>query len=66
MTTHPERAVPATRAERHAVGADSQATDAVLVASEHTHPLALEGVPNVARPVVVATEEDTTGDGERH
>ena len=34
------------------------------MAGQHTHTFALEGVPDVARPVVVAAEEDTTGDGE--
>ena len=32
--------------------------------SEHTDPLPLEGVPDIARPVVVAAEEDAAGDGE--
>ena len=32
--------------------------------SEDTDPLSLEGVPDIARPVIITTEEDATGDGE--
>ena len=63
--TYPERAVPATRAESHAIGTNSKATNAVLMAGEHSHPLSLQSIPNVAGPVVVAAEEDAPGDGER-
>jgi hypothetical protein len=62
--TNPERTVPATSAKGHAIRANAEAADAVLVAGEDAHPLAAEGVPDVARPVVVAAEENTTGDGE--
>jgi hypothetical protein len=34
------------------------------VAGEDTYTLAAEGVPDVARPVVVATKEDAAGDRE--
>ena len=63
-TTYSERAVPRTRAERHAVCRDAQAADAVFVSSEHTHTLALERIPDVACPVIVSAEQDTAGDGE--
>ena len=56
MRTYPERAIPTARAQRHTVRADSQATDTVLVTGENTDPLTLQGVPDVASPVVVATE----------
>ena len=59
-SAYPQRAVPATRAQRHAVGANSQATDPILMAGQHSHPLAFQGIPNVAGPVVVSTKEYTT------
>ena len=63
--TYPERAVPATCAKRHAVGADTKTANAILMAGEHTNALALESVPDVARPVVVTAEEDAARNGER-
>jgi hypothetical protein len=60
----PERAVPAASAEGHAVGADAEAADAVLVAGEDADALATERVPDVARPVIVPAEEDAARDGE--
>ena len=62
--TYPERAVPAARAKRHSVGAYSQATDPVLVASEHSYPFTLQSVPNVTSPVIVSTKEYTARDRE--
>ena len=31
---------------------------------QNANPLALERIPDVARPIIVTTEEDTTRDGE--
>lgn len=59
-----EHAVPRSGAERHAVRADAEAADAVLVPSEDPDPLALERVPDVAVKVVVAGKEEATRDGE--
>lgn len=63
--TYPESAIPTARAKSHAVRADAEAADTVLVAGQHTDSLALEGVPYVACPVVIPTKEDATGDAER-
>ena len=35
------------------------------MAGEHTNALALESIPDVARPVVVTAEEDAARNGER-
>lgn len=51
-----ERAVPASRAERHAVGANAQATHTILVPCENTDTLAFQRVPHVARPIIVTTK----------
>ena len=59
--THPERAVPATRAKRHAVGANSQATDTILVTGKHSHPLAFQRIPDVTSPIIITTKEYTAG-----
>lgn len=63
--TYPERTVPATRAKSHAIGADTEAADAVLVASQDADALTLKGVPHVACPVVITAKKDATGDRER-
>lgn len=34
------------------------------MASKYTYTLALECIPDIARPIIVSTEENTTGDGE--
>ncbi|KAG5457694.1 MAG: hypothetical protein BJ554DRAFT_2229 [Olpidium bornovanus] len=49
----------------HSVAADAEAGHAVLVGREHAHPLALEGVPNVAVEIVVASKQQPAGNGER-
>ena len=51
-----QRAIPRARAQRHAVCADAEARDTVLVAGENTDTFALERVPDIARPVIIATE----------
>lgn len=56
--------IPTTRAKRHTVGADTQTRDSVLVGGKNTHPLALEGIPDVARIIIVPCEQDTTRNGE--
>jgi hypothetical protein len=61
----PERAVPAASAEGHAVRADAEAADAVLVAGEDADTLTTERVPDIARPVVVPAEQNAARDGER-
>lgn len=61
--THPQSAVPRARAERHAVRRHAEAADTVFVTGQDTHALALERVPDVARPVVVTAEQDATRDG---
>ena len=50
--------VPAARAQRHAVGADAEARDAVLVCRQHADALALERVPHVGVVVVVAGKQN--------
>ena len=57
--TYPECTVPATRAERHAVGANSEAADTVLMACEHSHPLSLQRIPDIAGPVIITTKQNT-------
>ena len=61
-----QSAVPGTRAQCHAVRANAQARYTVLVTGEDTHTLALQSIPDVACPVIVAAEEDATRDRERH
>lgn len=34
------------------------------MASENTHTFTFQGVPDVARPVIITAEENTPGDGE--
>ena len=31
---------------------------------QHTHTLSLQGIPDIARPVIIAPKEDATRDGE--
>lgn len=64
MITDLESAIPGTRAERHAVCADAQATHSVFVSGQNADALSLQRVPNIASPVIVATEKDTARDGE--
>lgn len=64
MKTYPQCAVPATRAERHAIRAHTQAAHSVLMAGKDTHSFALESIPDITGPIVVTTEKDTTRDGE--
>lgn len=62
--THSQSTVPAARAEGHTVRADTQAADAVFVAGQDTYTLSFQRIPNVARPVVVSTKQDTPGNRE--
>ena len=66
VDTNLQGAIPATCAQRHAVRAHTEAADAVLVPGQNADALALESVPDVARPVVVTAEEDAARNGERH
>ena len=58
--TYPQGAVPTSCAKRHPVCTDTQTADTVLVASEYADALALQGVPDIASPVVVAAEQNTS------
>lgn len=53
----PEGAVPTSSAQCHTISGDTEARHAVFVSSQHTDALALEGIPDIASPVVVASEE---------
>jgi len=66
LCPHLECAVPTTRAKGHTIDAHPKTTDSVFVPGEHTDTLAFQGVPDVARPVVITTEEDAARDGERY
>lgn len=61
-----EEAVPAARADRHAVLCDPEAGHTVIVTREHTCSLRPERVPNVSVEVVIPREEETTRLAERH
>jgi len=60
----PERTIPASGAQRHPIGAHSQAAHAVLVTRKHANPFALEGIPDVTRPVIVPAEQYPSRDRE--
>jgi hypothetical protein len=60
MVTNPECTIPTSRTKSHAISAHAQAAHSVLVSSQHTHPLAFQRVPNVARPIIIAAKKDTT------
>jgi len=64
LCPHLQRAVPATRAKRHTISADTETTDPVFMSGEHADALSFQGVPHVAGPVVVATKQNAAGDGE--
>ena len=61
-STNSERAVPAACAECHSIYADAQTTDSVLMTSQNANTFPLECVPNVARPIIVATKQNATRD----
>lgn len=60
-----EERVPRARAEGVAHVVDAQARDAIVVAGQLTDAFLLEGVPDDAREVVVATKEQPPGFAER-
>ena len=62
--SYPEGAVPTAGTEGHAIRTDSQAADAILVTGQNSNTFTLERIPNIAGPVVVSSEENTSGDGE--
>lgn len=64
IKTCPEGAIPASRAKRHAVRADTKAANPVLMTCEHANTLTAKCIPDIAGPIVVATEEDAARDRE--
>ena len=66
LPTYSQSAIPTACAEGHTIRANSQATNTVLVTGQDTDTLSFERIPNVARPVVVSTKQDTSRDGERN
>ena len=64
VPTYPQSAIPTACTEGHTIGADTQAADAVFVASQDTDALSLERIPNIARPIIVSTKQDTPRDRE--
>jgi hypothetical protein len=63
-STHLEQAIPAPRAERNSIPADTETRDPVIVSREHTDSLALERVPDVTVVVVVSGKQDPSRGGE--
>jgi len=61
---YPQSTIPTARTEGHTIGADTQAADAVFVASQDTDALSLERIPNIARPIIVSTKQDAPRDRE--
>jgi hypothetical protein len=59
---YPERAVPATRAKSHSIGANTQAANSVFVTGQYTDSFSLQGIPNVARPIIVPTKQNASRD----
>jgi hypothetical protein len=59
-----ESAVPASGAQCHTIGTDTQTTDSVFVPGQHADALSVEGVPDVASPIVVTAKEDAARKGE--
>ena len=57
---HPKRAIPRSRAEGHAVSRYTETGDTVFVAGQDADTFALECVPDIAGPVIVAAKEETT------
>lgn len=55
--TCPKCGIPAACTECHAIDTDTQATNTVFMTGENASPLSLEGIPNIASPVVVAAKE---------
>lgn len=62
--TYSQGTIPTSRAKGHTIRANAQAADTVFVASQDPYAFTLQGIPNVARPVVVSTEQNASGDGE--
>jgi hypothetical protein len=62
--THLEHRIPTTRTKRHAVRANTQTTNPVLMTRKYAHPLTLKRIPHVTVEVIVSSEQDATGDGE--
>lgn len=56
--------IPTTCTQRRPIRAHADATDTIVVSLQYAHSLAFQGVPDVARPVVISAKQDTTGDGE--
>jgi len=59
-----ERRIPAPRAKRHTISANAQTTYTVFMTGKHANALALERIPDIAGPVVVAAKQDTARHGE--
>ena len=55
--TNLKSAVPTSSTKSHAIGADAKAAHTVLMAREDTNTFALEGVPHIARPIIIPAEQ---------
>jgi len=62
--TCPQSAVPASSAQRHSIHADTKAADTVFMSGKNTYTLALQGVPDIASPIIVSTKQNATRDRE--
>lgn len=59
-STYSESAIPTAGAKSHSVNAYAQTADPVFMACQHANSLSLQCIPNVACPIVIAAEQDTT------
>ena len=60
MITHSKRAIPTACTKGHAIDRHAQTTDSVFVPSQNTHTLASQRIPDIASPVIITSEKDTT------
>ena len=64
ISTYSQSTIPTACAESHTIRADAQTADSVFVTSQDADALSLERIPNVARPIIIPTKQNTPGDGE--
>lgn len=62
--THLQKAIPATRAHGHPIGADAETADPVLMTRQDTHPFSLQDIPHIAIVIVVPGKEQPSRNGE--
>ena len=54
--THPQCTIPTSSAKGHPITTDTKATNPVFMPGKYTDTLSLKRIPNIACPVIIATE----------